>query len=123
MNHTIQTSLEFHMWVESTYPSFIPLIQYNKRCAFVSTKFNRLLEKIEKSVDRIKRIKIYGDRMKITYYRDSKGTKKKYVYMDISSPEPDRTVIRSFEHEIYASPELYIQNHKKIQQQTKHEPV
>jgi hypothetical protein len=118
-NNSIQTSLGFHLWVESNYPSFIPLIRYNKSCTHVSTKFNSLLEKIEKSIDRIKCIKIYGDRMKITYYRDTKGTKKKYIYMDISNPEPDKTTIRSFEHEIYTSPELYIQNHKQIQQQSK----
>jgi hypothetical protein len=105
--------LHFHMWIESHYHEYLDKVRYASTCKFVSSKFKPLLEKHFEIIHKVKKIKIYGSKMKVTYHRDSKGKKKKYVYMDLSFEDIPQVLINcdsctshNDEQRLYESPEF-----------------
>lgn len=103
--------LRFHMWVESECRDLVSRIRYSRSCQHISDKFKTILKKLVSIHFKVKRIKIYGSRMKVGYIRDDKGKKKEYIYIDMTTPRvyedtEAQRFIRTSEEYIYSSPEL-----------------
>jgi hypothetical protein len=96
------TITEFHHWIESKDYNFASLIKYSRRLAFVPRVYGfELINDWVTRMERITRIKIKHNKMKISYLSSS-GKKKKYSYCFVPTIEQSHRI----EHDIYSPPEL-----------------
>ncbi len=100
---TMLPVIEFHQWIQSKDDGLASKIKYSRHLYIVPREYGYILinDWISR-IDKIRRIKIKTEKMKIVY-ETSEGTRKKYSYKVLFATSSIAS--HRIDNDIYASPE------------------